>query len=121
MLDLHHHLDFAVTSYEACDAKPSPGIFHAAAARATNAARLFGTCDAAGTISPAQMLHVGASLTQDFLAAKACGMRALLLDVEGSVVHESLQEAERLHTLEALPAKIDEILGVGSGLSSSET
>ena len=70
-------------------AKPHPEIFHRA-------------CGRLGS-RPAETLHVGDSLEEDYLAAKAAGLPALLLDRDGR--HPGVEE--RIETLAELPARLE--------------
>ena len=110
-LDLHHDLDFAVVSNEVGDAKPAPHMFEVARKRATDASwLLFDGAKDAGEVSAPAMLHVGTSLANDYLAAKQVGMRALLLDASGQVVHDQLAGSDVIRSLRELPAKLDEMV-----------
>lgn len=75
---LAQHLDGAISSAEAGARKPDPAIFVPALALAG--------CDAA------EALHVGDTAEEDVDAARAAGIRALLLDREGGGDVASLEE-----------------------------
>ena len=141
MLGLHADLDFAVVSNEAslhdelanarraaiCNDATRAGesalwqlqvVWELAARRATDAHRLLHGGES--PIAPEHMLHVGTSLP-GFLAAKACGARALLIDARpdprkfglhsshDGAVNEKLSPEETLSSLRELPAKVDEL------------
>ena len=111
LLGLHNDLDFATTSFECGIKKPDPAIFLHAAKQATVAHRLiYGGGEGTTEILPSQMLHVGDDLNNDFLAAKAVGMRALLLDPDDEVRHPRLRPEEKIRSLAEIPGKIDEIM-----------
>ena len=65
-------------------------------------------------ISPDQVLHVGDNLDNDFLAAKAAGMRALLYDPAGEAAKSAdgsvISPGEIVTSLAEVPAKIDEMM-----------
>ena len=109
LLGLHRDLDFSVLSYEFDCAKPDERLFLAAARRATTACRLLHGTEQP-EIAPHEMLHVGDDLHKDFLAAKACGMRALLLDPKGEAVHAELSPEEVVSSLAEVPARIDALV-----------
>jgi FMN phosphatase YigB (HAD superfamily) len=109
LLGLHQDLDFSVLSYELNVAKPSPQIYEAAVRRASSACRLIHGAKQP-PIMPAEVLHVGDDLHKDFLAARACGMRALLLDPTGDVRHEELGPADVVRSLADVPARVDDML-----------
>ena len=67
--------------------------------------------DGVAPLAPAQMLHVGSSLEDDYLAAKRCGMHALLLDPKRRHAHAELQGGDVLGSLAELPERIDALLG----------
>ena len=60
------------------------------------------------------MLHVGDNLDNDFLAAKAAGMRALLYDPAGEAAKSAdgsvISPGEIVTSLAEVPAKIDEMM-----------
>ena len=89
--------------------KPDPRIFAAAAQRASTASRLLHGAPSP-PITPSEMLHGGDDLTNDYFAAKACGMRALLYDPDGGAKHEELKPSEVVHTLSEVAQKVDEML-----------
>lgn len=111
LLGLHRDLDFAATSHEFGVKKPSPGLFDAARRRATHASRLLYGRELPD-IEPAQMLHVGDDLQNDYLAARSCGMHALLYDPKGKAEpSEELPYGAIVTSLAEVPAKIDALLG----------
>lgn len=110
LLGLHRDLDFAVVSHEINSAKPDAPIFEAAARRASAAARLLHDA-ALPPIAPDQVLHVGDDLHNDFLAARACGQRALLYDPKGEAEHPDLAPEDVVRSLAEVPAKIDQLRG----------
>ena len=71
--------------------KPDPEIFRRACERLA--------------IEPGQALHVGDSLHEDYEAARAAGLRALLLDRQGR--HAGL--ADRIGSLSELPGRLEAI------------
>ena len=70
--------------------KPHPEIFRRAAERIG--------------VAPPELLHVGDSLEEDFDAARAAGLSALLLDREDR--HPEI--AERVRSLDEIPSRISE-------------
>ncbi|AXA37375.1 MAG: HAD family hydrolase [Candidatus Hydrogenedentota bacterium] len=78
-----HEFEFAVISAaEGCE-KPDPAIFHRALERA-------------GT-SPDRVLYVGDSLEEDYHAARAIGLQAVLIDRHDR--HRQLQDVRRIRDL----------------------
>jgi putative hydrolase of the HAD superfamily len=75
---LAEHLDGAVSSAEAGARKPDPAIFEPALALAGCA--------------PREALHVGDTREEDVDAARAAGIRALLIDRDGNGDVASLGE-----------------------------
>ena len=117
LLGLHRDLDFAATSFSLGIQKPDPAIFLHAAKQATVAHRLIhGVAGEATTdILPSQMLHVGDSLNNDFLAAKAVGMRALLFDPDGEhSADPRVSPDEIIRSLGELPSRIDDIMSASA-------
>lgn len=114
LLGLHKDLDFAATSFACGVQKPHPEIFLHAAKQATTAHRLIYGADSDTTeILPSQMLHVGDNLNNDFLAAKAVGMRALLFDPDPESEQSAdprISSDEIIRSLGDLPRRIDEIM-----------
>ena len=112
-LGLHEHLDFAVLSQEEDVAKPDVAIYECAALRAAHVAHLLQdkVPGEQGTVPLElhRMLHVGSSLEGDYLAARRCGMRALLIDPEGRHAHAELMADDVLSSLVDLPQKLDEL------------
>lgn len=106
LLGLHADLDFSALSLEVGVAKPDPKLFDAARLRASHASRLLYGRELP-EIAPHEMLHVGDDLTNDYLAAKACGMHALLLDPKRVAAHDSLTPDDVISSLAEVPAKID--------------
>ena len=109
LLGLHRDLDFAALSYEFDAAKPDAALYLAAARRASTACRLLHGADQP-EVKPGEVLHVGDDLRKDFLAARACGMRALLLDPSGEAEHEELSKDDVVASLAEVPARIDALL-----------
>ena len=70
--------------------KPQPEIF-------------LRTCRRLG-VAPAEALHVGDSLREDYEGARAAGLRALLLD--RAAAHEGLPD--RIASLAEIPGRLDE-------------
>ena len=103
-LGLHRDLDFALTSHEV-GAPAGAAMFDAAAKRAAHASRLLS--GDGSPIAPGEMLHVGASVTRDYLPARKRGMRALLLDLRGDARHAKLAGADVLRSLDELPSWLD--------------
>ena len=81
-------LDVATRVYEAQVAKPDPKLYEAALKRATHARRLLHGKDLPA-IKPEEMLHIGDDLTNDYLAAKAAGWQAILVDPKGEAQHQA--------------------------------
>lgn len=109
LLGLHHDLDFAVVSNDACAAKSDKVMWEEAARRANVAHRLLHGGDD-GPILPEHVLHIGSSLNDDYLAAKAAGARALLLAPKQAAQHEALSQDEVLRSLTDLPPLVDALL-----------
>ena len=109
LLGLHHDLDFSAISYEVGAAKPDPALFAVARQRATHARRLLHGRELP-EIQPEEMLHIGDDLRNDYLAARACGMQAILLDPKGEASHEDLPPSAVVKSLGEVPAKIDELM-----------
>jgi FMN phosphatase YigB (HAD superfamily) len=53
---------------------------------------------------------VGDDLHNDFLAARACGQRALLYDPKGEAEHPELAPEDVVRSLAEVPARIDQLL-----------
>lgn len=83
---------FAAVSVSAIEetGKPQPEIFQR-------------TCRRLG-VAPAEALHVGDSLREDYEGARAAGLRALLLD--RAAAHEGLPD--RIASLAEIPGRLDE-------------
>jgi len=110
LLGLHHDLDFATTSSEVGEQKPSRAMFDEALKRASHVSRLLHGTELPD-LAPEQVLHVGDDLEKDYLAAKAAGMRALLFDPNGKAdPHDQLRPEDVISSLDEVPAKIDELL-----------
>ena len=110
LLGLHRDLDFAATSHEFGVKKPDAGLFTAARQRATHVRRLLNGRDSP-EIQPAEMLHIGDDLANDYRAARAVGMRALLYDPKGEAqTSDELPASAIVRSLDEVPAKIDELL-----------
>jgi FMN phosphatase YigB (HAD superfamily) len=78
-----------------------------------------GGAAAAAPLEPEQVLHIGDDLQNDYLAARAAGLRALLFDPEGKYAAggssssvEGLARADIICSLDEVPARIDVLLGV---------
>ena len=129
LLGLHRDLDFAVTCHALGQKKPSRAVFEAATRKATHVRRLLlgggesavreGGAAAAAALEPEQVLHIGDDLQNDYLAARAAGLRALLFDPEGKYAAggsrssvDGLARADIICSLDELPARIDVLLGV---------
>ena len=107
LLGLDEHVDFSVVEEEAGSASP----FAMAAQRGAVAWRLLhGAAPAPGSLAPSEMLHIGSSLTHDFLAARRAGVRALLLDPSERATHEQLPRSDMVRCLSDVPRKLDEIM-----------
>lgn len=106
LLGLHHDLDFAATSYELGVKKPDPALFDAARRRASHAARLL-----YGPEQPElqfdEMLHVGDDVVNDYEAATALGMRALLYDPKGAASPADVPASAVVRSLSEVPGKLD--------------
>ena len=62
-------------------------------------------------IEAGEMLHIGDDLTNDYRAARAVGMRALLYDPKGEAkTSDELPASAIVRSLAEVPAKIDELL-----------
>jgi FMN phosphatase YigB (HAD superfamily) len=128
LLGLHRDLDFAVTSHALGQKKPSRAVFEAATRKAAHVHLLLGGgtsavrdggAAAAAPLEPEQVLHIGDDLQNDYLAARAAGLRALLFDPEGKYAAggssssvEGLARADIICSLDEVPARIDVLLGV---------
>lgn len=109
LLGLHRDLDFAATSYSFGEAKPSPKMYREAARQASVAARLIH--GSGSPIAPAEMLHVGDDLKNDYLAAKAVGMHSLLYDPNGETAPSDKIPAEDIiKSLDEVPTKVDALM-----------
>ncbi|HEY6928144.1 MAG TPA: HAD-IA family hydrolase [Thermoanaerobaculia bacterium] len=89
-LGLSRHFDAVVVSAIEEIGKPDPEIFRRACARVG--------------VAPAEALHVGDSLIEDFEGARAAGLQALLLDRKD----EHVGVADRIRGLTELTAKVSE-------------
>ena len=128
LLGLHRDLDFAVTCHALGQKKPSRAVFEAATRKAAHVHLLLGGgtsvvrdggAAAAAPLEPEQVLHIGDDLQNDYLAARAAGLRALLFDPEGKYAAggsrssvDGLARADIICSLDELPARIDVLLGV---------
>ena len=83
-------------------------IFEVAARRASAAGRLLYGSELP-EIAPEQILHVGDDLHNDFLAARACGQRALLYDPKGEAKHAELTPEDVVRPRANLPPPISYI------------
>lgn len=81
-------VDFLVISAEAGARKPDPRIFRAALARAR--------------VAPAEALHVGDLIDEDVQGAESAGLRAVLLDREGTSARAGVPVIRSLAEVPAL-------------------
>lgn len=89
------HFSFLITSEEAGVAKPSPAIFHQALQR----------CG----VPAAKVAHVGDHYVNDYLASRSVGIHGFLLDRLGKEAQLDVPRKHRLHSLDELPSKLQEI------------
>ena len=109
-LGLSEHLDFAVLSHEEGVAKPGAALFDCAAHRASHVWRLLHG-GGEQRLSPSEVVHVGSSLSEDYIGAKRWGAaRALLVDPNGRAEHAELCKSDVLHSLAELPARLDDLV-----------
>lgn len=90
-LGIYGYFDTFVISSETGYAKPSPGIFLAALEKAG--------------ADPAESIHVGDDLKNDFHGPRALGIRAILLDREGE--YASLERMDRINNLTELKSYLN--------------
>ena len=87
-LGIEGYIDFVVTSGEAGEDKPAPAIFLAALKKAA--------------VTPAEAIHVGDQYAVDVVGARGVGIKALLIDRDGT--SPEVKDCPRLRSLaEVLP------------------